>query len=130
MIYLATIFWAILIFIGSSIPGPDLPSAPSVTSYLVHFFEFGILGILLAKSITRIRQGPLDLPRPLRLSEASGKVGKLGVAIVLIIGFLYAMSDEIHQIFVSGRNFELTDLVVDGIGLIAGIAAIRLYWRN
>ncbi len=34
---------------------------------------------------------------------------------------LYALSDEIHQLFVSGRAFELMDICLDLIGSIVGI---------
>jgi VanZ family protein len=39
---------------------------------------------------------------------------------------LYALSDEVHQIFVEGRAFELSDLGVDALGALAGICAALL----
>jgi VanZ family protein len=32
----------------------------------------------------------------------------------------YGLSDEIHQLFVPGRRFELLDLVADGVGGLLG----------
>jgi VanZ family protein len=39
---------------------------------------------------------------------------------------LYALSDEIHQLFVSGRAFELIDLTLDFIGSSVGICLVKL----
>lgn len=37
-----------------------------------------------------------------------------------IIGVLYAILDEIHQIFVPGRSCELRDMLIDSIGILIG----------
>lgn len=37
-----------------------------------------------------------------------------------IIGVLYAISDEIHQIFVPGRSCELRDMLIDSTGILIG----------
>lgn len=38
-----------------------------------------------------------------------------------IIGVLYAISDEIHQLFVSGRSGKIADVIIDSIGIFTGI---------
>lgn len=38
--------------------------------------------------------------------------------------FLYACSDEIHQLFVAGRSCELRDVMIDSTGGILGILII------
>lgn len=116
MIYIATIIWAGLIFYGSSVPGSTLPQAPDATSFLVHFFEYSILGLLLAKANLEFKIQNLNF--------------KNKVYIVLIVGFLYAVSDEVHQLFVVGRHFELIDLVVDGIGLVTGMFVVALKYHD
>ena len=40
--------------------------------------------------------------------------------IAFIIGVLYAVSDEIHQVFVPGRSCELRDMFIDSIGVLLG----------
>lgn len=42
--------------------------------------------------------------------------------IVLLICGFYAMSDEIHQVFVPGRSSELRDIIIDLTGAVFGIA--------
>jgi len=42
----------------------------------------------------------------------------------LLFCALYALSDEIHQLFVSGRAFQIIDLVLDFIGSLVGICLV------
>ena len=37
--------------------------------------------------------------------------------IVIIIGFIFALSDEIHQYFIPGRSADVFDLLIDYIGI-------------
>lgn len=41
--------------------------------------------------------------------------------ISLIVGILYATSDEIHQSFIPNRNCQLTDVMIDSMGVLLGI---------
>lgn len=42
------------------------------------------------------------------------------------IGTLYAITDEIHQIYSSGRSCEFRDICIDCAGVLAGILLVRL----
>jgi len=44
-------------------------------------------------------------------------------AILFAVGLLYALSDEIHQGFVTGRDCSAADFAADATGLAAGAAA-------
>lgn len=46
------------------------------------------------------------------------------IAISILIGFLYSISDEIHQIFVPGRAGEIRDVVIDTLGVILGVTLV------
>ena len=39
----------------------------------------------------------------------------------LIIGTAYAITDELHQLFVPGRSGEIRDVCIDSLGIIIGI---------
>ena len=42
---------------------------------------------------------------------------------------LYCISDEIHQIFIPGRAFQITDMLVDAAGAAIGLGVCTaLYW--
>ena len=48
------------------------------------------------------------------------------IIITILICLLYATSDEIHQLFVPGRSFQLLDILIDTIGSICSIIMIRI----
>ncbi|MDI9499253.1 MAG: VanZ family protein [Acetivibrionales bacterium] len=41
--------------------------------------------------------------------------------LVMLISVLYADSCEIHQLFVLGRGCQVTDVVIDSAGVLAGL---------
>ena len=47
------------------------------------------------------------------------------VIISLIVGALYATSDEIHQLFIPGRTAAVTDVLIDTFGVAVGILIVR-----
>lgn len=63
-----------------------------------HFMEYFILYILLFNALKE----KLSLRKDLIVS--------------LIVTFLYACSDEIHQLFVVGREGRFTDVLIDTLG--------------
>ena len=52
------------------------------------------------------------------------ELDKLGFS--LIIGIIYASSDEIHQCFTPGRGPLLTDVIIDTMGVLLGILLVML----
>ena len=42
------------------------------------------------------------------------------------IGIIYAVSDEIHQLFINGRSGKVADVIIDSIGIFTGIAIYML----
>lgn len=51
------------------------------------------------------------------------KADQKAVASASSIGVLYAVTDEIHQLFVNGRSGRIVDVVIDSIGIFTGIVA-------
>lgn len=51
------------------------------------------------------------------------------IIISLIIGFIYACSDEIHQTFVMGRSGEARDVLIDTSGVFIGICISYLIYK-
>lgn len=45
----------------------------------------------------------------------------------IIVCILYSVSDEVHQTFISGRSGQISDVVLDSIGSIAGIGICFLF---
>lgn len=74
-----------------------------------HFCEYALFGFLVFNLYFAIK----DKLKPL-------------LSIVLSLG--YAITDEIHQLFIPGRAFQLIDLAVDLGGIILGIAAFFAFY--
>lgn len=72
---------------------------------LAHFTEYLILGLLTYNLIKSYNK-------------------KAYIAIIICI--LYAISDEIHQIFVPGRRCQILDMTIDSIGSITGIYILKI----
>ena len=128
-IFLAlSILTMVAIFVLSSFPGnesnqmSDLPatiiadSIPSLSEFSVliarkmaHFTEYMVLGFFMALYT---------------------RGSKKELAIVFIVGFLFAVSDEIHQYFVPSRYCQLKDVLIDSAGVLTGILsseAVRIF---
>lgn len=45
----------------------------------------------------------------------------------LIICLLYSISDEVHQMFISGRSGEVLDVLIDTFGSFMGIISVYKY---
>ena len=68
-----------------------------------HFILYFILGILVFLFINEFKYSVNDK-----------------MIITLLICLIYAFSDEIHQLFVSGRSGEFRDVLIDFLGSILG----------
>jgi hypothetical protein len=99
--WLPVFAWAGVIFAVSSIPSlsTELGVWDLVLRKLAHFTEYAVLGFLLARAAP-----PLA---------------------AFALGALYAVSDEVHQSFVSGRQGVPEDVAIDVVGIVAGILVFR-----
>jgi VanZ family protein len=95
---LAPLAWMGLIFYLSSRSsvGPDLPE---FTRWIAHFCLYAMLAALWFFA----------------LAPALG--GRRAIAAAAAISFLYAISDEIHQGHVPGRDSDPLDVLVDCFGI-------------
>ena len=51
---------------------------------------------------------------------------KKKIGISFLIGLLYAISDEFHQLFSSGRTAKIMDVGIDSAGVIFGIFIVYI----
>lgn len=59
----------------------------------------------------------------------NGKNNLNSIKISLIVCFLYACSDEFHQLFIKGRSAEFRDVLVDFTGAIIGVFIISVIYK-
>ncbi|MBS1271599.1 MAG: hypothetical protein MAGBODY4_00731 [Candidatus Marinimicrobia bacterium] len=104
--------YMVLIFIVSAIPGNTLSETGLFHhDKLLHLLEYGVLGVLCGWVV--IQPGDLTAANWVEYALAIG------------IGWLFAVSDEIHQYFVPGRMMELNDFIADAAGIILGVLLYR-----
>ena len=78
----------------------------TIVRKMAHFTEYFILGILVINS--------LDISNKRYLYS-------------FIIGFIYAISDEVHQLFITGRSGKIFDVLIDSLGIIMSIFIYMAY---
>ena len=88
-----------------------------------HLSEYAVLGALMTLTAASWRR---EGEETMRTGETPG--GTVRILPVLAAGFLYAVSDEIHQIFVPGRSGEPRDVLIDTSGVLIGICLVRFHF--
>ncbi len=70
-----------------------------------HFFVFTVLGSLFCTTIC----------------QYTGATPLQKVGLPLVLGILYACTDELHQYFIPGRACQIRDVCIDTGGVLCGI---------
>lgn len=99
------VVYAVLIFLVSSIEGSELDTVPPGLDKLLHLIEYLILSFLLYASF--------------RASSSQIKNNTI-LWLSFSLAAIYGISDEIHQLFVPNRYFELIDILFDILGSFIG----------
>ena len=103
--WLPVVIWAALIFTISSVPSLDSGFGvwDTVLRKIAHVGEYAVLGALLYRAVRR---------------EPAA----------ILLGSLYAITDEVHQSFVTGRHGSPVDWLIDTAGVVLGV--VLLSWRS
>jgi VanZ like protein len=127
-----------ILFYTSSLPGDEIHLPPfPYSDKAVHFAAYAVLGILIAwrKGLRSAFLKGQSERQPERQSErqpegklkrqSQGQFKRRADLPGMIAGTLYAIGDEIHQLFVPLRMFDFSDMAADFLGVAAGIWAYR-----
>ncbi len=106
--------------LSSRTSGLDASTLTFIVRKTAHFTEYAILGVFfyLFYRQTLPQKNSLQL-----------------FVLAILSSFLYACTDEIHQLFVPGRSGQFTDVLVDTLGAFCGcllllaIRRLRKAWR-
>lgn len=74
-----------------------------------HFTEYFILGILSINYFIKYKKN---------------------IKYSYLMCIIYAISDEIHQLFVPGRSCQITDIFIDSLGAVIGIILIIKFVKD
>lgn len=146
---LLVIVWMVMIFVMSNFPAetsskqsgvvvevvktvfkvspkqPDLfNNLTTIVRKCAHAFEYFVLGILLLNVIRQFW--------PAKRKKSWARYWYLAV----VGASVYAVTDEAHQAFVSGRSCELRDIIIDTLAAGVGVGVVMLFrwwwhrWRR
>ena len=85
------------------------PVSESLIRTLAHFSEFACLSFFMNNLFV-------------------AKKEKLSPVVSCALSFAYAITDEIHQIFVPGRACQFQDMMVDLSGIVSGMAVYAVIY--
>ncbi len=110
--YFPLIVWSVVIFIFSAMPGSG-EQGYDLWFFLerkgAHIFEYAVLAIFWVRVFWIYHK------------DEENHCYFWGI----FASFVYAISDEIHQIFVIGRSGKPSDVLIDLLGILLGTA---IYW--
>lgn len=112
------IAWIIIILTVSSVPSLPtikIDSGKSIIrlDYFIHFFEYGLLAFMAYVYFTDLR------------FEMSQKKYAIVTAGLIFL----SMADELHQILIPGRYFNVKDMLSNVLGIIAALIFCRVVFR-
>jgi VanZ family protein len=110
LIYFPLILYWLILFVATTLPSKDLPNT-HVSDKIEHFTAYFILAVILNLAMMFQNKYPL-LKRKAWLFTA-------------LIIMSYAALDEIHQLFIPGRDCEILDWVSDSSGVLLGLGLVR-----
>jgi VanZ family protein len=101
--YMAAIFYV------SSLPQPLVPPGGDKPWHLLAYLG---LGVLTVRAVAR---------------GLGAWISWRAAVIAAAIAVGYAVTDEVHQMFVPGRSAQLSDLLADTMGVVAGVSLCWLW---
>jgi len=101
-----SLFFAIIIFILSSIPNPRIPFEFHLGDKFLHLLEYMLFSLLLFFSF---------------YTSARAFWQKNAYPFTLLIGAAYGLLDEFHQGFVPGRQRDFFDFLADLAGVVISL---------
>ncbi len=116
LIYLPlAIYWGLL-FIGTSIPGDVLPKIFKLNDKIEHFTAYFILAFIFNLA--------------LYFQEKNVKWSRLSFIYTIVFMALYALVDELHQLFVPGRYCDALDWTADFLGILLAVSLVYFFIKN
>ena len=80
---------------------------------MAHYSIYAIGGILLYNYIRTLNS-----------------ITKKAILISILVGIIYAITDELHQYFMNGRSAQITDVIIDSLGIFTGVILMYKIQKN
>ncbi len=102
-----------ILFISDDTKVEKIEQIEPIIRKLAHFSIYMVTGILLMSLASTYQ---METMRKIYIS--------------MLIGMIYAISDEIHQVFVPDRAAKVTDVIIDTLGVGTGIAMVLIIVKS
>ena len=99
----------------------------SLAQRLINFLGINIPKVILRKGAHFVEFAGLGLCLCNALYASFGH--RLTPVFALVGAVIYAISDEVHQIFSEGRACQITDVLIDSAGALSGIVIAFLVYK-
>lgn len=126
------IIWMIFIFIMSNTNGNDSSSQSNFFANIILQFiniDKETLTFLIRKIAHMSEYAILALFTYYALIKIAFNK-RIIFQITFLISFLYACSDEFHQLFISGRSGQFTDIIIDSTGCLIMLLFLYLWQKK
>ncbi len=110
-VYFPLIIYWLLLFVATTLPSADMPKT-GVSDKIEHFTAYMILAILFNLTLMFQTKYP--------------KLRKKAWLYTLIFILTYAGLDELHQLFIPGRDCDIFDWLSDTSGVLLGLGLVKL----
>lgn len=115
---LTAICMAVIFWLSSRTAAESAEQSGSVLSWIINIFGDGIFtDFLVRKSAHCLEYTGLCFLMNFSLLYTRSKKSP---ALAVLFTSLYAVTDEIHQIFVDGRSCQISDWAIDTMGAVIG----------
>ena len=107
--------WAVIILALTSIPGKEMPEINLWNwDKLAHGGVYFILAVLLFRYLYFVRRVALKaVPGP-----------------AILIGIVYGLLDELHQLFIPNRSCTWQDMLANTVGICLGVYLASRFYKN
>ena len=102
-----------------------------------HFLEYALLGALTMNMVVRVARDRYAGDAGVEAHAPAGRAPAAGMPALRQLGLVawalatgYAAGDEIHQVFVPGRAFMVTDILIDSGGILVGVLLASLIFKR
>ena len=103
-----------------------LSNLPFIGSIVTYMMEIDIAEFIIRKSAHMFSYFLLAILLFMTIYDNQKNIRKVALK-ALLFTFLYALSDEFHQLFIDGRSGEFRDVMIDTIGGTIGSGILYLY---
>ena len=109
LVYIPLIIYWIILLIATSLPGKDMPDLP-VSDKIEHFSAYCILTIFL--TFTVLLQNKYNILK------------KHAFIFTWVLVAIYGALDELHQLFIPGRDCDILDWTADASAALFGVLLV------